>query len=57
MAFSSTGTQQIFLKRITQQGIEKKELLWSEVGLSHLQENLNYNFSVVNKKQQNMWRC
>ena len=29
-------------------------LIW---GPSHLQENLNYNLSVVNKKWQIMWKC
>ena len=40
----------IFHKRITQIGIEEMYLLWFE-GPSHLQENLNYNLLVVDKKQ------
>ena len=43
-------------KRINQQGIVEEDLL-SSTRLSHLQENLNYNLSVVDKKQQIMWRC
>ena len=53
MAFRSTGMQKIFQKRITQQGIVEEDLLWFG-GASHLQENLNYNLSVVDKKQQIM---
>ena len=56
MAFRSTGTQKIFQKRITQQGIVEEDLLWSG-GPSHLQENLNYNLPMVDKKQQIMWNC
>ena len=46
--------EKIFQKRITQQGIVKEDLLWSGVGVgaSDLQENLNYNLSEVDKKQQ-----
>ena len=52
MAFRSTGTQKIFQKRITQQGIVEEDLLWSGMGgASHLREILNYNLSVVDKKQ------
>ena len=36
--------------------VEEEDLLWSGEP-SHLQENLNYNLSVVDKKQQIMWRC
>ena len=57
MAFRSTGMQKFFQKRITQQGIVEEDFLWSAVGASHLQENLNYNSSVVDKKLQIMWRC
>ena len=49
MAFRSTGTQNIFQKRITQQGIVVEDLKWSGEP-SHFQENLNYNSSVVDKK-------
>ena len=51
MAFRSTGTQKVFQKIITQQGIMEENLLLSGWGPSHLQENLNYNLSVVDKKQ------
>ena len=52
MTFRSTDTQNIFHKRITQQGIVEEHLLWSELGVG-----LNYNLSVVDKKQQIKWRC
>ena len=46
-------------REFTQQGIVEEDLLWygTGEGASHLQENLNYNLSVVDKKQQIMWRC
>ena len=53
MAFKSPGTQKISWKRITQQGIVEEDLL-SFGGLSHVQGNLNYNLSAVDKKQQIM---
>ena len=53
--FRSTGTQKIFQKKITPKGKVEEDLLWSG-GPSHLQENFNYNLSVVDKKQQIMWR-
>ena len=54
MAFRSTGThKENFQKRITQQGIVEEGILWS-VGPFHLQKNLNYSLSVVDKKQQIM---
>ena len=56
MAFRGTGMQKVFGKRITLQDIVEEDLLWSQ-GPSHLQENLSYNLSVVDKKQQIMWRC
>ena len=56
MAFKSMGMQKINQKRITQQSKIEEDLSWSGE-LSHLQENLNYNLSVVDKKQQIMWRC
>ena len=48
MTFRRTGTIKIFQKRNTQQGIVEENILWSE-SPSHLQENLNYNLSVVQK--------
>ena len=42
----------MFQNIITQQGIVKEDLL--SCGPSHLQENLNYNLSVVAKKQLTM---
>ena len=51
MAFRSTGTQKTSQKRIPQQGIVKEDLLWSGGGVSHFEENLNYNLSLVDKKQ------
>ena len=57
MAFRSTGTQKIFQKRITQQGIVEEDLFCSVGRPSHLQVNLSHNLSVVDKKQQIMLRC
>ena len=34
---------------------DRSLMIWE--GTSHLQENLNSNLSVVDKKQQIMWRC
>ena len=45
-----------FQKRITQPCIVEEDLSWSERP-SHIQENLNYNLSVVVKKQHIMWKC
>ena len=57
MAFRSTCTQKIFRKRIIQQSIVDEDLLRSREEPSYLQENLNYNLSAADKKQQSMWRC
>ena len=53
MAFKSTGTQNIFQKKITQQGKVEEDLLKFGGG-PHFQENLNFNLLVVDKKQQIM---
>ena len=36
MIFENIGTQNIFLKGITQQGIVEEDLVWSRAGASHL---------------------
>ena len=53
--FRNAGTQKKkkIQERITQQGIMVEDLLQPR-GASHLQKNLNYNLSVVDKKQQIM---
>ena len=56
-SFQKYWHAKLFQNRITQQGIVEEDLLWSGGGGSHFQENLNYDLSVVDKKQQIMWRC
>ena len=52
------GFQKYWHAKHFRQGIVEEVLLWSGGGGAfHLRENLNYNLSVVNKKEQIMWRC
>ena len=57
MAFRITCTQKIFQMRIAQQGIAEEDYLCSGGGAFNLQANLNYNLSVIDKKDQIMQRC